>query len=115
MGWGEMKGKGEDEMEDIHSKPINELLGIDKPKEWTDKQWDIAQHELEDKGEIYSGMLNQFLRDSGQIPFAIAIKLNNLEETLASVTRLFYSLGYMKGKITQEADDKLDNLWGKGS
>ncbi len=94
-------------------KSFAEHLGIDKPEGWVSEQWDVCQEALGKDGEIFSALLNKFLLESGQIKFLMVTKLNNGEESLSRVTRLFYAMGYMRGKIAEEKDGELDKLWGK--
>lgn len=93
------------------NKKYAELLGIDKPDEWLDFQFDKSLEELSERSEVFVSVLNDFILATGDIKFLIAIKFNHLGQTLMRLTRLFYAIGYMKGKIDREREGKLEQLW----
>ena len=101
------------DMKDMEGKTTKELLGIDKPDEWVTEQWGICSKVLEEDSDLYSILLNKFLMDSGQLQFLIVSKLNNMEEGLSRGTKLFYTIGYVAGKLDQEKIGVLEKLWGK--
>ena len=95
-------------------KNILQTLGIEKGDEWLDKQC-VETLDLLNKNLV---PLNQFLIEALQeknfLTFIVATKLNRFEDAVQLIIGMFFQLGYMRGKVEQEIQDKLESIWGTG-
>jgi len=94
-------------------KSFMELLGINKPEEWATQQYRTCSDTLAKNEAVFSTFAAQLLIKTENLPFILVIKLNKMEETLTQLVKAFYTLGYMKGKVAQEGEDRLEEIWGE--
>lgn len=90
---------------------VLQALGIEKPDEWVVTQHDTCSKKMDEDSNLLSDIVNQYLKESGNVPFALVINLNRQEGTLVGLTKLFYLIGFMRGKIEQEEIDGLGELF----
>ena len=95
------------------NKTIKEALNIEKPQEWVDAQCTICHEKGKEDSEVFDTILGQALIERGHLPFLMSVKLNGNEEALTDIVSLFYTIGFMRGKIDQEGIDQLGKVWGK--
>ena len=85
-------------------------LGLDKPDGWMEEQNKRTSSFMREKVETLDVIISQYLMDTNQAVFLLTIKVAGQQHTLTDLLSLFFFLGYMRGRVDQEAEQELEKL-----